>query len=87
MFRGMTMFVCDNCGYRFKGPDFELWATVYSAPQKCPRCGWHTCPGGLGKTFLSYFRNRTYRAIWKSIDESHERTENDRKKEDGTRNG
>ena len=24
MFRGMTMFVCDNCGYRFLFPQQDL---------------------------------------------------------------
>lgn len=86
MFRGMTIFVCDNCGYRFKGPDLEFMATVYSTPQRCSKCGsWHTFPGGLGKTFLSYFHNRAYRSIWRSLDELQDRDGDNRKKK-GTDN-
>ena len=68
MFRGMTNFVCDNCGHRFKGMDIELRATVLSQPMKCPNCGsYHTCPG----SFLG-LNKRIYRNIWKQMDEFHE---------------
>ena len=60
MFRGMTNFVCDNCGHKFKGMDIEWCATVLSQPMKCPNCGsYHTCP------------NRLDRSIWKQMDELH----------------
>lgn len=69
MLRGMTRFVCDNCGHKFKGFDCELWATVYTAPMKCPQCGsWHTCPSGGSKSI--------YRDIWKRMDEYRDNTEN-----------
>lgn len=55
MFRGMTNFVCDNCGHKFKGMDIEWCATALSQPLKCPNCGcYHTCPDSfLGLTRLS----------------------------------
>ena len=45
MLRGITTFVCDNCGHKFKGLDIEWNATVFSQPLRCPNCGsYHTCP-------------------------------------------
>ena len=68
MFRGMTTFVCDNCGHKFKGMDIEWCATALSQPMKCPNCGsYHTYPDsffGLNKF--------VYRNIWKQMDEAHE---------------
>ena len=67
MFRGMTNFVCDNCGHKFKGMDIEWRATALSQPLKCPNCGsCHTCPD----SFLR-FNKIIYRNIWKQIDEYH----------------
>ncbi len=67
MFRGMTTFVCDNCGHKFKGMDIELRATVLSQPMKCPYCGsYHTCPD----SFLG-LNKLVYRSIWKQMDELH----------------
>lgn len=67
MFRGMTNFVCDNCGHKFKGMDIEWNATALSQPLRCPKCGsYHTCPNsflGLNKII--------YRNIWKQMDEAH----------------
>ena len=64
MLRGMTTFVCDNCGHKFKGMDIEWRATVLSEPMKCPNCGsYHTCPNRLDKSI--------YRSIWKQMDELH----------------
>lgn len=67
MLRGMITFVCDCCGHKFKGMNFEWNATVMSQPLKCPQCGsYHTCPNsfwGGNKIF--------YRKIWQQIDERH----------------
>lgn len=67
MLRGMTTFVCDNCGHKFKAMDIEWQATALSQPMRCPQCGsWHTLPSslfGLNKS--------VYRQIWKQRDESH----------------
>ncbi len=67
MLRGTRLFVCDNCGHKFKGMDIEWNATALSQPLKCPNCGsYHTCPDsfmGLNKF--------VYRNIWKQMDEMH----------------
>lgn len=39
MLRGITTFVCKDCGHTFKGLDIEDNATIYSMPMKCPKCG------------------------------------------------
>lgn len=45
MVRGIIKFVCNDCGNKFKAPDIEWNATVYSVPQPCPKCGgMHTKP-------------------------------------------
>ena len=65
MLRGTTTFVCDDCGYKFKGLDVEWCATVMSAPVRCPKCGgYHTAPAGSDGILKSI-----YRKIWKSSDE------------------
>ena len=65
MFRGMTTFVCDNCGHKFKGMDIELSATILSSPQKCPKCGsYHTMPSSIFS-----FNKSVYKEIWKQMDE------------------
>ncbi len=65
MLRGSATFVCDNCGNKFKGPDFEWQCTVFTAPVKCPNCNsWHTSP----KYCRLLYRN-IYRDIWKHLDE------------------
>lgn len=67
MFRGMTTFVCDNCGHRFKGMDIEWNATILTQPQKCPECGsWHTRPSSLFG-----FNKSVYKEIWKQMDQGH----------------
>lgn len=70
MLRGMTKFVCDDCGHKFKGMDCELWATAYTAPVRCPQCGsWHTMPAG-------WFSDKSfYKDIWKRMDEYRDNTE------------
>ncbi len=67
MLRGITTFVCDNCGHKFKGMDIEWRATALSQPLKCPNCGrCHTCPDSVLR-----FNKIIYRNIWKQIDEYH----------------
>ena len=68
MLRGITTFVCDDCGQKFKGMDCEWGATIYTYPVRCPNCGsMHTCPPG----FLNLNKN-IYRKLWKSLDESNQ---------------
>lgn len=66
MLRGITTFVCDNCGNKFKGMDIEWMATALSQPLKCPQCGsFHTRPSSL------FGANRSvYKEIWKQMDEA-----------------
>ncbi len=65
MLRGITTFVCDDCGHKFKGMDCEWAATAYTYPVRCPNCGsMHTCPPG----FLG-LNKYIYRNLWKSLDE------------------
>ena len=64
MLRGITTFVCDDCGHKFKGMDCEWGATIYTYPVRCPNCGsMHTCPPG----FLG-LNKYVYRKLWKSLD-------------------
>lgn len=35
----MTLFRCSKCGKFFMAPDVEYYATIYSVPQPCKRCG------------------------------------------------
>lgn len=39
MLREYKKFKCKHCGHKFIGPDFELGATVFTAPVECPHCG------------------------------------------------
>ena len=67
MLRGTTTFVCNECGYKFKGLDFEWMALPYSAPQKCPNCGsMHTYP------WWQWLHKPFYRKIWKHLDERND---------------
>lgn len=67
MFRGRCILRCDNCGKVFRDMDIELIATVFTAPQKCPRCGsMHTMP-----LFLPFYRP-FYKKIWKDIDKTNQ---------------
>ena len=70
MLRGMTKFVCDNCGHKFKGGDIEWQATAFSQPLRCPNCGsYHTRPASLFG-----FEKSVYEEIWKRMDEIHNNT-------------
>lgn len=73
MLRGVTTFVCDDCGHKFKGMDCEWMCTAYTAPVKCPKCGgWHTYPSGFQVMFpfggLFGLKKSFYRKIWKDLD-------------------
>ena len=39
MVRGTTLFICTKCKKVFLAPDVEYYATVYSVPMPCKRCG------------------------------------------------
>ena len=66
MYRGKNLFVCSKCGKRFIAPDFEWCATVFSAPQPCPKCGSiRTRPWSFLPSFMG---NEQYKFIWDSIE-------------------
>ncbi len=66
MVRGISLFICTECGHRFKALDIEYHCTVLSTPQKCPNCqSIRTRPVGiLGKLF----QNKIYESIWKQME-------------------
>lgn len=65
MFRGISTFICDNCGRKFKGLNIEWKATIFATPQQCPIClSYHTRP-----TSLFGLNKSVYREIWKQMDE------------------
>lgn len=67
MVRGTIPFKCSECGKRFMSLDIEWNATVFSAPQKCPKCGsMHTRPWSILPSFIQYAQ---YQKIWKRYDE------------------
>lgn len=67
MYRGIITFRCADCGKRFKAPDIEYMATVYSIPQPCPKCGSiRTLPaGGFGLFGLRH--KDVYKEIWEQM--------------------
>ena len=68
MFRGSTLFKCTQCGKRFMGPDFELAATVWSAPCKCPQCGSiRTRPSRLVNPFVP---TSLYNKVWEEMEKN-----------------
>lgn len=70
MYRGIIKFVCNDCGNKFKAPDIEWEATIYSIPQPCPKCGgMHTRPVRFFN-FLSLLDYFTYKRLWKEIDKN-----------------
>lgn len=69
MLRGVTTFRCTQCGAKFPAPDIEYMATVYSTPQKCPKCGsWRTRPVSL----LGKLKEEAYREIWERMENKNE---------------
>ncbi len=70
MLRGTTLFICDECGNKFTAPDIEYMATVFSAPQPCPKCGSsHTMPIGVGSLLGKMNLQRAvYKKIWEKMD-------------------
>lgn len=67
MVRGITTFKCTLCGEKFRAMDIEYAATVYSLPQKCPKCGSiRTRPAGL----FGKLSEAVYRHIWNRMEES-----------------
>ena len=70
MYRGIIKFVCNDCGNKFKAPDIEWGATIYSVPQPCPKCGgMHTRPD-RSLNFLVLLDYFTYKRLWKEIDKN-----------------
>lgn len=66
MVRGITLMKCTECGKRFKAPDIEWHATIYSAPCKCPKCGSiRTRPSHLVDPFVS---TKSYEKIWEQME-------------------
>ena len=57
MLRGTTTFKCRKCGNKFKAPDFELMATVWTQPQPCPECGGQGLPDGLFGYYNPIYRH------------------------------
>lgn len=66
MIRGKRIFKCNDCGKRFVDLDIELSASIFSVPQKCPKCGsMHTYPISIFNLGGILGPGR-YRDIWKS---------------------
>ena len=70
MYRGIIKFVCNDCGKKFKAPDIEWNATVYSVPQPCPKCGGMDTKPARFFNFLSLLENFTCKRLWKEIDKN-----------------
>lgn len=65
MLRGKTLFICDECGNKFRDLDFEYMASVLTTPMKCPKCGsYHTYPA----TASAFIQKSVYKKIWEQID-------------------
>lgn len=63
---GYLPFYCSECGKTFFGIAMEWYATSFTAPLKCPKCGsWHTRPWSFLPSKLA---NHKYKDIWKAID-------------------
>ena len=64
MIRGTTLFICPECGHRFKAMDIEYLCTVLSTPQRCPKCqGIRTRPVSI----FGKWQNKKYEPIWKQM--------------------
>ena len=69
MIRGITLMKCTECGKRFRAPDIELCATIYSQPCQCPKCGSiRTRPSHLANPFVS---KKFYEKAWESIENTN----------------
>ncbi len=84
MIKGYTTFLCTNCRNKFKGPDIEFGATVYSSPLRCECCGSiRTLPLKNVPLFLffSFFgigkEYRVYENIWKGMEENERKNRKD----------
>lgn len=65
MIRGKTLFICDECGNKFRDLDFEYMASAFTTPMKCPKCGsYHTYPA----TVSAFIQKSVYKKIWEQID-------------------
>lgn len=62
MLRGTSIFICDNCGHKFKALDIEYNCTALSAPQECPKCcSYRTMP----ENDLEFPGKSIYEDIWR----------------------
>ena len=65
MVRGTTLFICAQCGHKFKATDIEYLCTSLSMPQKCPKCqSIRTRPISI----LGIWKNKMYEPIWKQME-------------------
>lgn len=65
MYRGTTLFVCTECGHKFKAADIEYLCTALSVPQKCPQCqSIRTRPVSI----LGKMQNKKYEPIWEQME-------------------
>ena len=64
MVRGMSLFICTECGHRFKAMDIEYLCTSQSVPQRCPECqSIRTRPVSI----FGKWQNKKYEPIWKQM--------------------
>ena len=65
MMRGTTLFICTECGHKFKAADIEYLATSLSVPQKCPHCnGIRTRPVSI----IGKMMDKKYEPIWEQME-------------------
>lgn len=65
MYRGTTLFICTECGHKFKAADIEYHCTILSTPQRCPHCNSiRTRPVSL----FGKMENKKYEPIWKQME-------------------
>ena len=71
----MITFKCTECENKFKAIDIEYNCTVFSTPQKCPKCNSvKTIPYNeitlFGHSFFGSYRfnKKTYSYIWEKME-------------------
>ena len=64
MVRGTTLFICTQCGHKFKTADIEYLCTSLSVPQKCPSC---QCIRTRPISIFGIWKNKLYEPIWKQM--------------------
>lgn len=71
MYRGLTIFVCTNCGHLFKSHNLEYKATWLSVPQRCPQCG-------SIRTMPINDMESTYKPLWEEMEKIEKEKEEKR---------